>query len=149
MKAKPCDTYKRKRTGHTPKNRGCRRVCSHGKRGVSSGGETVKGAQSHLILCNPRDCSPPDSSIHGILQARILEWTAIPSSRGCSGIEPGSPALQADSEPPRKSWGNWENHIKPNSGLVWTIMGESLDCSSETLRMKSFKIAERLTGNLY
>ena len=77
MKAKPCDTYKRKRTGHTPKNRGCRRVCSHGKRGVSSGGETVKGAQSRLILCNPRDCSPPDSSIHGILQARVLDWGAI------------------------------------------------------------------------
>ena len=30
------------------------------------------------------DCSPPDSSIHGILQARILEWVAISSSRGSS-----------------------------------------------------------------
>ena len=27
-----------------------------------------------MTLCNPRDCSPPDSSVHGILQARILEW---------------------------------------------------------------------------
>ena len=32
-------------------------------------------------LCNPMDCSPPGSSVHGILQARILEWAAMPSSR--------------------------------------------------------------------
>ena len=35
-------------------------------------------------LCNPTDCSPPGSSVHGILQARILEWVAIPFSRGSS-----------------------------------------------------------------
>ena len=41
------------------------------------------------------------SSVHGILQARILEWVAIPFSRGSSQprIKPGSPALQADSLP--------------------------------------------------
>ena len=33
-------------------------------------------------LCNPMDCSPPRSSVHGILQARVLEWVAIPFSRG-------------------------------------------------------------------
>ena len=52
------------------------------------------------------DCSPPDSSVHGILQARILEWVAISYSRESSPrMEPGSPALQADSlpsEPPGK-----------------------------------------------
>ena len=37
-------------------------------------------AQSCTILCNPMDCSPPGSSIYGILQARILEWVAMPSS---------------------------------------------------------------------
>ena len=37
-----------------------------------------------LALCNPMDCSPPGSSVHGILQARILEWVAISSSRGSS-----------------------------------------------------------------
>ena len=37
-----------------------------------------------LTLCDPRDCSPPGSSVHGILQVRILEWTAISSSRGSS-----------------------------------------------------------------
>ena len=39
--------------------------------------------QSCPTLCDPMDCSPPDS-VHGILQARILEWVAMPSSRGAS-----------------------------------------------------------------
>ena len=40
--------------------------------------------QSCPTLCNPMDHSPPGSSVHGILQARILEWVAMPSSRGSS-----------------------------------------------------------------
>ena len=40
--------------------------------------------QSCLTLCDPMDCSPPASSVHGILQARTLEWAAMPSSRGSS-----------------------------------------------------------------
>ena len=40
-------------------------------------------AQSHLTLCNPMDCSPLGSSVHGIFQARILEWV-VSSSRGSS-----------------------------------------------------------------
>ena len=40
--------------------------------------------QSCLTLCNPVDCSLRSSSVHGILQARILEWVSIPSSRGSS-----------------------------------------------------------------
>ena len=40
--------------------------------------------QSCLNLCDPTDCSPPGSSVHGILQARILEWVAFPFSRGSS-----------------------------------------------------------------
>ena len=45
--------------------------------------------------CDPMDCSPPGSSVPGILEARILEWVAISFSRGSSdsGIEPRSPAL--------------------------------------------------------
>ena len=39
-------------------------------------------AKSCLTLCDPMDCSPPGSSVHGILQIRILEWVAISSSRG-------------------------------------------------------------------
>ena len=41
-------------------------------------------AQSRLTLCDPTDCSPPRSSVHGTSQARILEWVAISSSRGSS-----------------------------------------------------------------
>ena len=40
--------------------------------------------QSCLTLCDPMDCSPPGSSLPGIFQARILEWVAIPFSRGPS-----------------------------------------------------------------
>ena len=39
---------------------------------------------SCLTLCDPTDCSPPGSSVHGILQARTLEWVAMPSSGGSS-----------------------------------------------------------------
>ena len=63
---------------------------------------TVGGCCHHCIvvqlcmtLCDPMDCNPPGSSVHGILQVRILEWIAISFSRGSShsGIEPMSPAL--------------------------------------------------------
>ena len=53
--------------------------------------------QSFLILCNPMDCSLLGSSVHGILQARKLEWVAILFYLPNSGIEPGSPALHTDS----------------------------------------------------
>ena len=62
---------------------------------------------AHLCstLCNPVDYSPPGSWVHGILQARILEWVAIPISRGSSPPRDW-PALQADSlpwDPPGKT----------------------------------------------
>ena len=70
-------------------------------------------AQSCLTLCDPMDCSPPGAFVHGILQARILEWAAIPFS-GIPfdldpGIKPEFPSLEADSlpsEPPGKPLGN-------------------------------------------
>ena len=53
-------------------------------------------AQLCLTLCNLMDYSLSGSSVHGILQTRILEWVAIPFSRSSRpGIKPGSPALQA------------------------------------------------------
>ena len=63
--------------------------------------------QSCSILCDSMDCSPPGSAVHGILQARILEWIAMPFSREPTpGNQPREPsALQADSlpsEPPGK-----------------------------------------------
>ena len=61
------------------------------------------------LFCDPMDHSPPGSFVHGIFQARILEWVAICCSRGSSwpGIEPASPALVGGfftPEPPG-SWG--------------------------------------------
>ena len=58
-------------------------------------------AQLYLTLGNPVDYSPPGSSVHGILQARILEWVAIPSPEDLPdpGTETRSPTLQADSLP--------------------------------------------------
>ena len=41
-------------------------------------------AQSCPTLCNPMECSPPGSGIHGVFQARVLEWVAISFSRGSS-----------------------------------------------------------------
>ena len=52
-------------------------------------------------LRDPMDCSSPGSTVHGIHQGRILERVALPSPRDLpdSGLEPGFPALQADSLP--------------------------------------------------
>ena len=46
----------------------------------------MKVAQACLTLCNAMDCSLPGSSVHGILQARILEWVAVPFSRVSSQL---------------------------------------------------------------
>ena len=61
----------------------------------------AKSFQSCLTLCNPMDCSPPGSSVHGILQARILEWVTVLFSRRSSPPrdQTRSPTLQADSLP--------------------------------------------------
>ena len=53
-------------------------------RNVKMGKVEVLVAPSCPTLCNPMDCSPPGSSVHGILQARTLEWVAMPFSRGSS-----------------------------------------------------------------
>ena len=49
-----------------------------------TGGRQAVHAQLYLALCDPVDCTPPGSSVHGISQARILEWVAISFSRGSS-----------------------------------------------------------------
>ena len=61
---------------------------------IHSGQELISVCtQLCLTLCNSMDYSPPGSSVHGILQARILEWVDMPSSRGSSQLrtEPTSP----------------------------------------------------------
>ena len=63
-------------------------------------------AQLCPILCDPLDSKPSGSSVHGILQARILEYVAIPFSRGSSWPRDwtGSPALQVDFLSAMKYW---------------------------------------------
>ena len=60
-------------------------------------------AQSCQTLCNLMDCSLPDSSVHWILQAKTLEWVAIPFSRGSSR--------------PRNQ--NWISHIEGGFFTIW------------------------------
>ena len=70
----------------------------------------VKSLQSCLILCNSMNCSPPGFSVSGILQARILEWVVISTSRDLPnpGIEPwslmSSATAEATWEAPVFSW---------------------------------------------
>ena len=51
---------------------------------VFSSRDMRESLQSCPTLCDPMECSPPGSSVHGILQARILEWDALPASKGSS-----------------------------------------------------------------
>ena len=91
--------------------------------------EKVKVAQSCLTLCDLMDCSLPGSSVHGILQARILEWVPVPFSGGLPnpGIEPRSPTFQADSLP-AESPGNPKNTGMVNlSLLLWLFPTQELN----------------------
>ena len=89
-------------------------------------------AQLCLTFCNPMYCSPLGSPVHGIFQARILDWVAILFSRGLPEpeIEPGFPVLQADSlpsEPPGNVHGT----------IIFTLMAESKEeIRSFLLRVK-------------
>ena len=42
---------------------------------------------SCLTICSPMDCSPPGTSVYGVLQERILEWVAIPFSKSCGDTD--------------------------------------------------------------
>ena len=97
----------------------------------------LKVTQSCPTLCNPMDCSLPGSSVHGILQARILEWVVVPFSRGLSQpsgqtqVEPSviKPSLQADSlpsEPPEKQKKK-KLILKCPSTLEWINIFETLE----------------------
>ena len=83
----------------------------------------VLATQLCLTLCNPMDCSPPGFSVHGILQARILEWVALSFSRGSSppSDQTPSPVLQTNSlpsEPRGKPLPfNWRNSQIPSGSL--------------------------------
>ena len=68
---------------------------------ISVWNEMNEVTQSCPTFCDPMDCNLPGSSIHGIFQARVLEWVDIssPGDLPGPGIEPRFPALQADTLP--------------------------------------------------
>ena len=87
--------------------------------------------QKTLTLCEPMDCSPPGSSVHGVLQARILEWVAISFCRGSSRPRnrtwvsctsrwvlyhwaPGKPKAQWVC-PKSQSWKGWSQALYPGT----------------------------------
>ena len=98
------------------------------------GYQTSLSLQLCLTLCDPMDCHKPGSSVYGILQARILEWVAISSSRKSSQprdqtlLSPVASALQADSLP-LSHWRSWTKTTKHKTSSIrhyWgklTVMG--------------------------
>ena len=72
---------------------------------------------SVMTLCDLMDCSPPGSSVHGILQARLLEWLAVPSSRRSPdpGIEPTSLMFPALAGGFFTTNATWEGIVHENS----------------------------------
>ena len=62
--------------------------------------------QSCPTLCSPINCSPPGSFVHGILQARILEWVALPFARGSSQIKDRT----------------WVSHTESTFFTIWAIL---------------------------
>ena len=77
----------------------------------------AKSLQSCPTLCNPRDCSPRGSCVHGILQARILEWVAISSSRG-------GPTCKAGIILGLSWWSSGYNPLYNAGTWVWSLFGE-------------------------
>ena len=82
-------------------------------------------------LCGPMDCSPPSSCLYGILQARIIEWVAIPSSRRSSqpiDSNPRSlmtPALAGEFFTTSTAWETPFYYLCPSSSLLLIAVVES------------------------
>ena len=110
--------------GETMKNHNVRMSCTH--------------AQSHPTLCHPMDCSSPGSFVHGIFQARILEWIAPFSSPGDlpnSGIKSTFPAL-AGKFFTTKTLGRphigWSVHFSSVT-QSWLTLRDPMNCSTPGL----------------
>ena len=114
----------------------------------------AKSLQSCLTLCYPRDCNPPCFSVHGILQARILEWIAMPLLQGIFLTQESNQCLlrllrlQLDSLPPAPPGKpHWTFSFCPifgcnnaaMSSLVNVSFFTKLHWSSSTSFLKIFK----------
>ena len=93
--------------------------------------------QSCSALCDFMNCSPPGFSVHGNLQVRILEWTAIPFSRGtCQpnpGIEPCSPSLKADSLPFELQGSHYLRPWHSNCSLNAVLMNKNVHLTTSLI----------------
>ena len=105
--------------------------------------------QPCLTLCDPRDCSsPPGSSVHGILQARILQWVAIPFSGDLPdpGMEPRFPALQVDSLP---SESPGKPHTRKNKSYLETsdndLTSLLLNMNLKVIEQKAWILASKIS----
>ena len=86
--------------------------------------EWVRVARSCLTLCDPMDCSLPGSSVHGNLQARILEWVVVPSSRGSSHARDWTQVSHTA--------GGWFTVWAPREALLTTLGHENKEIISFT-----------------
>ena len=90
-----------------------------------------------LTLCDPMDCGPPGSSVHGIPRQEYWSGLPFPSPGDLPdpGIEPRSPALQADSLPPSRGWGQPQEKASLGFGfrLISQSLGPTLQCANLTL----------------
>ena len=103
--------------------------------------KTNKGKKSYLFvkvlvtqscptLCYFMDCGPSGSSVHGILQARILEWVAMPFSRGSS--QPRDQTLVSCIAGRFFTiWGSWKAHNKTLAFLSWNLRSRGKKCHSK------------------
>ena len=88
----------------------------------------AKLLQSCPSLCDPMNCSPPGSSVSGLLQAGILEWVVMMSSRGSSrpGTEPASPMSSALAGGFCTTSATWGAHLTRKSAFYFRRQGHGL-----------------------
>ena len=84
--------------------------------------------QSCLTLCDPMDCSLPGSSVHGLSQARILQWVAIPFSGGSSQLRDRNPISYVS------CIGRWFF----TTGATWEAPSSPKHVSTENLRTRTY-----------
>ena len=84
--------------------------------------EGCVSAQLCLTLCDPMNCSPPGSFVHGILQARVLEWVAIPSSSGSSPTT-DSTHVSCISRQVLYHWATWKTQRREQGKVKAALSG--------------------------
>ena len=115
--------------------------------GHPSGYHCCLATKSCPTLCNPMDCSPPDSSVHGILQARKLEWVAISFTKGssqprdwtCVFFSDSSKLLLRGCSEPQTPW---QREPWPSDSLSCLL----LSCASLEVEASALKFSGDLQG---